>query len=88
MAEPPRSTRKRSSDKEAATQHMVTTPGKRGRPPKTRKRGNDMSPVKGDQTKNSESEDTENKESTSSGEISKTAETWRSPRSQRGSLHQ
>ncbi len=84
MAEPPRSTRKRSSDKEAATQHMVTTPGKRGRPPKTRKRGNDMSPVKGDQTKNSESEDTENKESTSSGEISKTAETWRSPRSQKG----
>ncbi len=43
-----------------------------------------MSPVKGDQTQNSESEDTENKESTSSGEISKTAETWRSPRSQKG----
>ncbi|XP_016322007.1 LOW QUALITY PROTEIN: msx2-interacting protein-like [Sinocyclocheilus anshuiensis] len=84
ITEPPRSTRKRCSDKEAATQHMVTTPGKRGRPPKTRKRGDDMSPVKGDQTKNSESEDTENKESTSSGEISKTAETWRSPRSQKG----
>lgn len=84
IAEPPRSTRKRCSDKEAATQHMVTTPGKRGRPPKTRKRGDDMSPVKGDQTKKSESEDTENKESTSSGEISKTAETWRSPRSQKG----
>uniref|UniRef100_A0A673L4J5 Msx2-interacting protein n=1 Tax=Sinocyclocheilus rhinocerous TaxID=307959 RepID=A0A673L4J5_9TELE len=84
ITEPPRSTRKRCSDKEAATQHMVTTPGKRGRPPKTRKRGDDMSPVKGDQTKNSESEDTESKESTSSGEISKTAETWRSPRSQKG----
>ncbi len=83
IAEPHRSIRKRCSDKEAATQHMVTTPGKRGRPPKTRKRG-DMSPVKGDQTQNSESEDTENKESTSSGEISKTAETWRSPRSQKG----
>uniref|UniRef100_A0A9J8C4N3 Msx2-interacting protein n=1 Tax=Cyprinus carpio carpio TaxID=630221 RepID=A0A9J8C4N3_CYPCA len=84
IAEPPRSTRKRCSEKEAATQHMVTTPGKRGRPPKTRKRDDDMSPVKGDQTKNAESEDAENKESTSSGEISKTAETWRSPRSQKG----
>uniref|UniRef100_A0A672JWH2 Msx2-interacting protein n=1 Tax=Sinocyclocheilus grahami TaxID=75366 RepID=A0A672JWH2_SINGR len=83
ITEPPRSTRKRCSDKEAATQHMVTTPGKRGRPPKTRKKGDDMSPVKGDQIKNSESEDTENKESTS-GEISKTAETWCSLRSQKG----
>ncbi|XP_050953279.1 msx2-interacting protein isoform X2 [Labeo rohita] len=79
ITEPPRSTRKRCSDKEAATQQ-----NRRGRPPKTRKRGDDMSPVKGDQTKNSESEDTENKESTSSGEISKTAEPWRSPRSQKG----
>ncbi|XP_059383830.1 msx2-interacting protein-like [Carassius carassius] len=84
ITEPPRSTRKRCSDKEAATQHMVTTPGKRGRPPKSRKRADDMSPVNGDQTKNSESEDTENKESTSSGGVSKTAETSRSPRSQKG----
>ncbi|KAK2885593.1 hypothetical protein Q8A67_016430 [Cirrhinus molitorella] len=79
VTEPPRSTRKRCSDKEAATQQ-----NKRGRPPKTRKKGDDMSPVKGDQTKSSESEDTENKESTISGEISKTTETWRSPRSQKG----
>ncbi|XP_073679203.1 msx2-interacting protein [Garra rufa] len=79
ITEPPRSTRKRCSDKEAATQQ-----NKRGRPPKTRKRGDDMSPCKGDQTKNSESEETENKESTSSEEITKTTETWRSPRSQKG----
>ncbi|XP_043079910.1 msx2-interacting protein [Puntigrus tetrazona] len=84
ITEPPRSTRKRCSDKEAATQHMATTPNKRGRPPKTRKRSDDMPSVKGDQTKYSESEDTENKEATNSGEISKTAETWRSPRSQKG----
>ncbi|XP_067302308.1 msx2-interacting protein isoform X2 [Pseudorasbora parva] len=82
--EPSRVTRRRCSDKEAATQHMVTTLGKRGRPPKTRRRGDDMSPVKGDHTKNSENEDTENKESSCSGEISKTAEAWRSPRSQKG----
>ncbi|XP_016340263.1 msx2-interacting protein [Sinocyclocheilus anshuiensis] len=84
ITEPPRSTRKRCSDKEAATQQMATTLGRRGRPPKARKRGDDLSPVKGDQTKNSESEDTEMKESATSGEISKTAETWRSPRSQKG----
>uniref|UniRef100_A0A672LK86 Msx2-interacting protein n=1 Tax=Sinocyclocheilus grahami TaxID=75366 RepID=A0A672LK86_SINGR len=71
ITEPPRSTRKRCSDKEAATQQMATTLGRRGRPPKARKRGDDF-------------EDTEMKESTTSGEISKTAETWRSPRSQKG----
>uniref|UniRef100_A0A672LK91 Msx2-interacting protein n=1 Tax=Sinocyclocheilus grahami TaxID=75366 RepID=A0A672LK91_SINGR len=54
ITEPPRSTRKRCSDKEAATQQMATTLGRRGRPPKARKRGDDLSPVKGDQTKNSE----------------------------------
>lgn len=84
ITEPPRVTRKRCSDKETATQHMLTTLGRRGRPPKTRRRGDDMSPIKGDHTKNSENEDTENKESTCSGEISKTAEAWRSPRSQKG----
>ncbi|XP_052397448.1 msx2-interacting protein isoform X1 [Carassius gibelio] len=84
ITEPSRSTRKRCTDKEAATQQMATTLGRRGRPPKTRKRDDDMSLVKGDQTKNSESEDTEIKESTTSGEISKTADTWRSPRSQKG----
>ncbi|XP_077074056.1 msx2-interacting protein isoform X2 [Siphateles boraxobius] len=84
ITEPPRVTRKRCSDKEAGTQHMVTTLGRRGRPPKTRRRGDEISPVKGDHTKNSESEDSENKESACSGEISKATEAWRSPRSQKG----
>lgn len=80
-----RSTRKRGSDKDAATQHMTNTSvtSRRGRPPKTRKRGDDVSPVKAEQTKNSEGEDTENKESASSSEASKISEGWRSPRSQK-----
>ncbi|XP_057219079.1 msx2-interacting protein isoform X1 [Triplophysa rosa] len=80
-----RSTRKRVSDKDAATQHMANTSvtSRRGRPPKTRKRGDDVSPVKAEQTKTSEGEDTENKESTNIGEVSKTPEGWRSPRSQK-----
>ncbi|XP_051516227.1 msx2-interacting protein-like isoform X2 [Myxocyprinus asiaticus] len=78
IAEPSRSSRKRGSDKDAATQHVI----RRGRPPKTRKRGDDVSPVKGDQPKNSEGEDPDNKESTCSGEVSKVLEAWHSPRSQ------
>ncbi|XP_051517986.1 msx2-interacting protein isoform X2 [Myxocyprinus asiaticus] len=83
IAEPPRSTRKRGSDKEAATQHVITAHSRRGRPPKTRKRCDNVSPFKGDTPKNSEGEDPENKESTSSGEVSKVSEAWRSPRSQK-----
>lgn len=81
-----RSTRKRGgSDKDAATQHMANTSVtlRRGRPPKTRKRSDDMSPVKAEQTKNSEGEDTENKESANSGEVCKASEGWHSPRSQK-----
>ncbi|XP_065141878.1 msx2-interacting protein isoform X2 [Paramisgurnus dabryanus] len=83
--EPLRSTRKRGSDKDAAIQHMVNTPAphtRRGRPPKTRKRCEDVSPVKADQTKNSEGEETENKELVNS-EVSKIPEGWRSPRTQK-----
>ncbi|XP_051962166.1 msx2-interacting protein [Xyrauchen texanus] len=79
IAQPSRSSRKRGSDKEAATQHVM----RRGRPPKTRKRGDDVSPVKGDQPKNSEGEDPEIKESTCSGEVSEVSEAWHSPPSQK-----
>ncbi|XP_072552275.1 msx2-interacting protein [Salminus brasiliensis] len=85
VAESSRSMRKRAVDKEPVQQEVLTVPAiaRRGRPPKTRKRGDDVSPMKGEQTKNSEEEDPESKESGGSVEITKVAEGWRSPRSQK-----
>ncbi|KAL2103584.1 hypothetical protein ACEWY4_000452 [Coilia grayii] len=83
VVEAPRTTRKRGADKDLVQQDSVPSVGKRGRP-KTRKAGKieDVSLVKVDQPKMSEGEDTDSKESVGS-EISKIAEGWRSPRSQK-----
>ncbi|KAI4895986.1 hypothetical protein NFI96_025271 [Prochilodus magdalenae] len=88
LPEPSRSMRKRAADKEPVQQEVMPTPAitRRGRPPKTRKRGDDVSPLKVEHTKNSEGEDTDGKESGSSGEATKVAEGWRSPRSQKAQL--
>ncbi|XP_035237084.1 msx2-interacting protein isoform X2 [Anguilla anguilla] len=85
VTEAPRSTRKRGADKEQVQQQQQqppqqetltapTTP-RRGRPPKTR--------VKGDPPKVAEGEEAESKELGSSGECTKVAEGWRSPRTQK-----
>ncbi|XP_031422212.1 msx2-interacting protein [Clupea harengus] len=83
LVESPRSTRKRGADKDSVQQDSTPTTGKRGRP-KTRKVGRveDVSPVKEDQPKMSEGEGTDSKESGGS-DISKVAEGWRSPRTQK-----
>ncbi|KAL7864871.1 hypothetical protein AOLI_G00162910 [Acnodon oligacanthus] len=85
VPESSRSMRKRAVDKDSVQQDVLPTPAvtRRGRPPKTRKRGDDVSPMKVEQTKNSEGEDTDSKESGSGGEVTKVAEGWRSPRSQK-----
>ncbi|KAI5612265.1 msx2-interacting protein isoform X2 [Silurus asotus] len=79
-----RSMRKRP-DKESVQQDVLTPPAntRRGRPPKTRKRMDDVSPLKGEQTKTSEVDDTNFKESEKGGEITKVTDGWRSPRSQK-----
>ncbi|XP_058858143.1 msx2-interacting protein-like isoform X2 [Acipenser ruthenus] len=84
LAESPRSTRKRG-DKEPQ-QDTLTTPTtpRRGRPPKTRRRGEDVSPVKGDGIK-PDADEPENKEGS---EVIKPAEGWRSPRSQKSAQSQ
>ncbi|XP_030623086.1 msx2-interacting protein isoform X2 [Chanos chanos] len=84
VAESPRSMRKRGADKDS-TQDVVAAPttARRGRPPKARKRGEDVSPSKGDLPKVSEGEDNDSKDSGSSGETNKAAEGWRSPRTQK-----
>lgn len=83
VVEPPRCTRKRGADKDPVQPDNTPPIGKRGRP-KTRKGGRveDVSPIKGDQSKTSEGEETDNKESGGS-EISKVSEGWRSPRTQK-----
>uniref|UniRef100_A0A672LGS3 Msx2-interacting protein n=1 Tax=Sinocyclocheilus grahami TaxID=75366 RepID=A0A672LGS3_SINGR len=65
ITEPPRSTRKRCSDKEAATQQMATTLGRRGRPPKARKRGDDLSPGQSSPIRAGQNHQTEFKDETS-----------------------
>ncbi|XP_066527435.1 msx2-interacting protein [Hoplias malabaricus] len=82
VAESSRSMRKRATDKESVQHEILTTPTitRRGRPPKTRRKGDDMSPAKVEQIKNSEGEDTDSKESGSSSEVTKVTEGWRSPR--------
>ncbi|XP_028849138.1 msx2-interacting protein [Denticeps clupeoides] len=85
-AEPTRSTRKRGVDKEHPQQDANPPIVRRGRPPKSRKcgKGNeDSSLLKCGQPKLSESEDTDSKESGSSGDIPKVNEGWRSPRTQK-----
>ncbi|XP_047440591.1 msx2-interacting protein [Mugil cephalus] len=84
VAEPSRCMRKRGADKESIQlDAQISTNTRRGRPPKRGiKRGEDVSPVKGDQKKNTE-EDTEVKETSSNIEVVKASEGWRSPRTQK-----
>lgn len=83
-AESSRSMRKRA-DKECIQQDILTPPAnpRRGRPPKTRKRVDDVSPTKGEQTKTPEVDDTNIKESGKGGDMTKVVEGGRSPRSQK-----
>ncbi|XP_026189447.1 LOW QUALITY PROTEIN: msx2-interacting protein [Mastacembelus armatus] len=85
VVETSRSMRKRGVDKEPIQQdvQISSTNTRRGRPPKRGvKRIEDISPVKGDQQKMME-EDTEVKETSSTIEVVKTSEGWRSPRAQK-----
>ncbi|KAM8864511.1 msx2-interacting protein isoform 2-T2 [Spinachia spinachia] len=80
-----RSMRKRVVDKEAIQQDVPIPHAntRRGRPPKrAAKRGEDASPVKGDQLK-MEEESTEVKENSITVEVVKASEGWRSPRTQK-----
>ncbi|XP_026224844.1 msx2-interacting protein isoform X2 [Anabas testudineus] len=84
VVESSRSMRKRGADKEPVQQdvQIPSTNARRGRPPKRGiKRGEDASPVKGDQQKIIE-DDIEVKE-ISSVETVKASEGWRSPRTQK-----
>ncbi|KAJ8257717.1 hypothetical protein GJAV_G00188930 [Gymnothorax javanicus] len=99
VTEAPRSTRKRGADKEQAQQQQTqqppqqetltapTTP-RRGRPPKTRRRWEDASPVKADPPKVVVAEETDSKDLGGSGECTKVTEGWRSPRTQKVQLNQ
>ncbi|XP_034392532.1 msx2-interacting protein isoform X1 [Cyclopterus lumpus] len=85
VVEPARSMRKRGADKEPIQQDVPIphTNARRGRPPKRGiKRGEDASPVKGDQQKMIE-EGTEVKETSTTVELMKASEGWRSPRTQK-----
>ncbi|XP_040919899.1 msx2-interacting protein [Toxotes jaculatrix] len=85
VVESSRSMRKRGADKEPIQQdvQIPSTNTRRGRPPKRGvKRGDDASPVKGDQQKMTE-EDAEVKETSSTTEVVKSSEGWRSPRTQK-----
>ncbi|XP_059188315.1 msx2-interacting protein isoform X2 [Centropristis striata] len=85
VVESPRSMRKRAADKEPIQQDVPIPPTnpRRGRPPKRGvKRGEDVSPVKGDQQKMVE-EDLEVKETSPTVEVVKASEGWRSPRTQK-----
>nr|XP_020468247.1 msx2-interacting protein isoform X2 [Monopterus albus] len=80
-----RSMRKRGADKEPIQQdvQIPATNTRRGRPPKRGvKRGDDVSPVKGEQQKMME-EDTEVRETSNTAETVKAPEGWRSPRTQK-----
>ncbi|XP_071331432.1 msx2-interacting protein isoform X1 [Trachinotus anak] len=85
VVESSRSMRKRGADKEPIQQdvQIPSTNTRRGRPPKRGiRRGEDASPVKVDQQKLME-EDTEVKETSSTVEVVKASEGWRSPRTQK-----
>nr|XP_040049217.1 msx2-interacting protein isoform X2 [Gasterosteus aculeatus aculeatus] len=80
-----RSMRKRGVDKEPIQQDVPIPHAntRRGRPPKRgTKRGEDASPVKGDQLKMVE-ESTEVKDNSTTVEVVKASEGWRSPRTQK-----
>lgn len=84
VVESSRSMRKRA-DKEPMQQdvQIPSTNTRRGRPPKRGiKRSEDASPLKGEQQKIME-EDLEIKETSSTVEVAKTSEGWRSPRTQK-----
>lgn len=80
-AEPPRSMRKRGGDKEPMQDAQIpSTNTRRGRPPKRGvKRLEDVVPFKGEQHKITE----EDLETSSSVEVVKSPEGWRSPRTQK-----
>ncbi|XP_053279813.1 msx2-interacting protein [Pleuronectes platessa] len=85
VVESARSMRKRVTDKEPIQQdvQIPATNTRRGRPPKRGiKRSEDASPVKDDQQKLME-EDEEIKEASSTVEVVKSSEGWRSPRTQK-----
>uniref|UniRef100_A0A4W6BPG3 Spen family transcriptional repressor n=1 Tax=Lates calcarifer TaxID=8187 RepID=A0A4W6BPG3_LATCA len=89
VVESSRSMRKRGADKEPIQQdvQIPSTNARRGRPPKRGvKRGEDASPVKGEQQKMIE-DDTEVKETPSTVEVVKASEGWRSPRTQKVQTH-
>ncbi|XP_029911886.1 msx2-interacting protein [Myripristis murdjan] len=80
-----RSMRKRGADKEQMQQDVQNPSAntRRGRPPKRgAKRGEDVSPVKGDQQKMME-EDIDTRETSTTVEVLKATEGWRSPRTQK-----
>ncbi|KAI1890797.1 hypothetical protein AGOR_G00157310 [Albula goreensis] len=90
VIESPRSTRKRGGEKETGQQQPqqdnLTVHTRRGRPPKTRtRRGEDVSPVKGESVKVAEADEMD-KDAGSSGESIKAVEGWRSPRTQKVQL--
>lgn len=85
VVESSRSMRKRGTDKEPLQQDapVATTGARRGRPPKrTIKRSEELSPLKVEMQKVME-DDTEVKENSSTMEVVKASEGWRSPRSQK-----
>uniref|UniRef100_A0A8C7TST4 Msx2-interacting protein n=1 Tax=Oncorhynchus mykiss TaxID=8022 RepID=A0A8C7TST4_ONCMY len=82
-----RATRKRGVDKEPVQQLQqdtlnTSTNTRRGRPSKSRRRGEDVSPVKGDTQKATE-EDIDIKEPVNTGEGLRMSEGWHSPRMQK-----
>lgn len=84
FAESSRSMRKRA-DKESVQQDVLTPPAnpRRGRPPKTRKRVDDGSPTKEEQSKVPDVDDPIVKEPGKGGELTKVVDGGRSPRSQK-----
>lgn len=83
VVESSRCMRKRGADKEPTQDVQIPTSARRGRPPKRGiKRVEDVSPVKVEQKKIHE-EQTEVKDASSTGEVVKASEGWRSPRTQK-----
>ncbi|XP_071772767.2 msx2-interacting protein [Centroberyx gerrardi] len=85
VVESSRSMRKRGADKEQMQQDVQNPSAstRRGRPPKRgAKRGEDVSPVKGDHQKIME-EDIDIRETSTTVDVLKASEGWRSPRTQK-----
>ncbi|XP_076023267.1 msx2-interacting protein [Genypterus blacodes] len=86
VVESPRSMRKRGADKEPLQQdvQIPSANTRRGRPPKRgAKRGEDLSPVKDDQQKVVEDDMDVIRDMSTSVEVVKPSEGWRSPRTQK-----